>query len=664
MVGIRKVVVLGACAAVAAGLLAGPTTAAANPPDQPDQLGAATAIDMGTPGRSPAARNLKSTHSLGATGTAAPRVNPLAAEADRGARGTWNRTRGQTGRAGAPAQVPGRTPTPSIVFDGVGNPAACNGCSPPDTTGDAGPNHYVQVVNSTKVAIYNKAGVLQMPAFSLSALFGSGSCSTTNDGDAQALYDPLANRWLLSQFVTTSPFKLCFAVSQTADPTGAYYTYSLTTPSMPDYFKVGVWPTGYYVGTNESTYTTYALDRTAMLSGGATTAIRIAGPSNSNFMLPADVDGSTPPDTQGGLFYTFKDAAFHSVTSDLLQVYRFTPDFATPANSTLTTVATLPVTPFAYTACGYFNMDCVSQAGTTRKLDVVSEWPMQRFAYRRFADHEALVGNFTVGGGSGPAGAAVRWFELRNGGAGWGLYQEGTHDPGDGLDRFMGSIAVDAAGEIALGYSASSPSAYPSIRYATRAAGDPLGTLQAEQVMLAGSGSQTGSNRWGDYSAMSVDPADDHAFWFTSEYYGSSSSANWSTAIGKFVVTATAPGPAADVAQAPVGGCVTTQRRLPRNGVRQLMARSCVTNAGQRVGVSGSARRRARGIRVPTLFCQVTKRRTARPKPTGYGGGSWYCARGAMMIRTYGSKVRIRITWAAPAISGYTAYSATRNYKV
>lgn len=663
--GIRNLIAVSACAAIGAGLLAGSATAVSNPRDS---VGAPTSIDLGLPGRSSAVRSLGSGESDAPTGTVPPRVNPLAAEPDHGARGTWNRPRSRTGSAGASSQNAGRTPIPSTVFDGIANPEGCGTCAPPDTTGDVGPDHYVQIVNSTKVAIYDKAGVLQRPAFSLSTLFDSGSCSTTNDGDPQALYDPLADRWLLGQFVTTSPYKMCFAVSQTPDPLGAYNTYSMTTPSFPDYFKIGVWPTGYYVGTNESPYTAYALDRTAMLAGGSATAIRIAGPSNSNFMLPADVDGSTPPDTQGGLFYTFKDAAFHGVSSDLLEVLRFTADFTTPSNSTLTTVRTVTTTPFVYTACGFFNMDCVSQAGTTRKLDVVSEWPMQRFAYRRFADHEALVGNFTVGGGSGPAGAAIRWFELRNTGSGWALHQEGTQDSGDGLDRFMGSIAIDAAGDIALGYSASSPSAYPSMRYATRTASDPLGTLESEQVMVSGGGSQTGSSRWGDYSAMSPDPADDRAFWFTSEYYGATAATSWSTAIGKFVVTAgesaPTPSPPPAVAQASVGGCVTAPRRLPRTGVKQLMASSCVTNAGQLIGVTGSVRRRARGIRVPQLFCQVTRRKTARPSSTGYGDGAWYCASGRLMIRTRGSRLRIRITWAAPTISAYTAYSATRTYAV
>lgn len=464
-----------------------------------------------------------------------PRTNPLASEPSRGRRGTRSRAAITADPlvASASHDASSRTPAPSLVFNGTANPFACGGCSPPDTIGDVGPNHYIQMVNATKVAIYNKSGTLLTPAFDLGTLFPLGDPCATDDGDPVVLYDPLADRWLLSQFrdavVSTH---LCFAISQTADPLGAYHTYNFTTPEFPDYFKVGVWPTGYYVSANESSYTAYAFDRTKMLAGDTSASgVRFAG--ETNFLLPADVDGPTSPADQGGIFYTFKDNAFHG-GSDRLELFRLEPDFATPGNSTFSPIGTLPVASFAYTVCGFFVLDCIPQRGTTQEVDAVSEWPMHRFAYRRFADHEALVGNFAIGGGTAVPGSAIRWFELRDTGAGWTLFQEGTHDLGDGLNRFMGSIAMDQAGNIALGYSASNSSAFPSIRYATRAPGDPLGTMGPEQTLLAGGGSQLSSNRWGDYSAMSVDPADDCSFWYTNEYYNPSSGSNWKTAIGSF----------------------------------------------------------------------------------------------------------------------------------
>ncbi len=460
----------------------------------------------------------------------APRINPLAGESGRGALGTRSPGAGADPLISG-GQPGGRTPSPGLVFDGTSNPTACSSCVPPDTTGDVGPDHYVQMVNTTKVAIYNKSGTLLTPAFDLSTLFASGPCSIGDAGDPQVLYDEMADRWLLSQFTLTN--QLCFAISQTGDPTGAYWLYSFTTPDFPDYFKVGVWPTGYYVGTNEGSYAAYVFDRTKMLAGEAATFQRFSG--QTNFLMPADVDGSSAPESQGGLFYTFKDDSFsaHGGGPDRLELFQLTPDFVAPSNSTFSTVATIPITAFTYTVCGFFVFDCIPQPGGAPGLDPVSEWPMQRFAYRRFGDHEALVGNFTVDAGSDRAG--IRWFELRNTGTGYSLHQEGTLAPADGLNRFMGSIAMDEAGDIALGYSVSSSSVFPSIRYSTRTPSDPPGTLQAEQTMKTGGGSQTStSSRWGDYSAMSVDPANGCDFWFTTEYYGATSQNQWKTAIGKF----------------------------------------------------------------------------------------------------------------------------------
>ena len=485
-----------------------------------------TVIEADHFGISPAVRDLRPGDSRVAPSRPVPRVNPLTGSRASAARAT--RGAAADPLAGSP-EVRGRTAQPGLVFNGTGNPAGCGSCTPPDTTGDVGPNHYIQLVNSTKVAIYDKSGTLLTPIFNLSSLFTTGPCSTEDAGDPQVNWDGLANRWVLSQFTSTN--QLCFAVSQTPNPTGSYFTYSFTAPQFPDYFKVGVWPTGYYVSTNENTYTAYALDRTKMLAGDPTaTAVRF--PGETNFLMPANVEGTTAPDPQGGLFYTFKDNAFHG-GSDRLQVFRLTPDFAVPANSTFASIATIPISSFTYTVCGFFNFDCIPQPGTNQGLDALSEWPMQHLAYRRFADHEALVGNFTVPVGGGRAG--IRWFELRNTGSGYSLFQEGTEAPADGLNRWMGSIAINSAGDIALGYSVSSASVFPSIRYVTRAPTDPPGTFGSEQTLIAGGGSQTSTaNRWGDYTAMAVDPSNNCDFWYTNEYYSATAATAWKTAIGRF----------------------------------------------------------------------------------------------------------------------------------
>ncbi len=458
------------------------------------------------------------------------RRNPLANEPDAGRRGTWNRTSAPPDPLAKGGFDPERlTPSPLLTFAGTGNPLACVDCTPPDTVGDVGPKHYVQMVNATKVAIFDKSGALLGGPFDLSSLFSSGDCTADLGGPVVA-YDPLADRWLLAQYNGSN--SLCFAVSQTADPLGTYFVYGFSTTDFPDSFKVGVWPDGYYVSTSELNYSAWAFDRQRMLQGLTAGSIEATGFAE-NFLLPGDMDGLVaPPPGSPAIYYTFLDDAYHGGI-DRLELWAFDVDWTTPANSTFTMIGTPAVAAFTYTVCGAFNLDCAPQPGTTRKVDVFSEWPMFRFAYRRFGDHESLVGNFTV-----PVSgrAAPRWFELRGSGTSWTLFQEGTYDPEATAFRFMGSIAQDREGSIALGYSAMSSALFPAVRFATRLAGDPPGTLGTESTLIAGAGSQTGSSRWGDYSALTIDPADECTFWYTNQYYTVSSPDQWSTRIGAFRV--------------------------------------------------------------------------------------------------------------------------------
>ena len=183
---------------------------------------------------------------------------------------------------------------------------------------------------------------------------------------------------------------------------------------------------------------------------------------------------------------------------------------------------------FDSTLCGLTSFSCIPQPGTGVKLDPLREVIMNRLAYRNFGNRQVLVGNFSTDVGGDRSG--VRWFELRKTGASWTLFQEGTYGSGT-LNRWMGAIAMDKSGNIALGYNVANSSTYPGIRYAGRLSTDPLGGLpQGEHTIVSGSASN-GSNRYGDYSAMSIDPADDCTFWFTGEWNAGSS---WSTRIAKF----------------------------------------------------------------------------------------------------------------------------------
>ncbi len=365
------------------------------------------------------------------------RINPLAFEPDQGKRGTWGRSSVPDDPLAATGFDPNhRTPAPFLTFAGTGNPIACGGCSPPDTVGDVGPKHYVQMVNSTKIAIFDKGGTLLFGPVDLSTFWSSGACAA-DAGDPVVNYDPLADRWLLAQFNGAN--SLCFAVSKTADPLGAYWIYNFLTTDFPDYFKIGVWPDGYYVSTNESNYNAWVFERPKMILGQGAQSRKATGFAN-NFLMPGDVDGIVaPPPGAPAIYYTFLDNTFHG-GSDRLELRAFHVDWVTLGNSTFTTIGSPAVAAFTYTVCGFFNFDCAPQPGTAQKVDVLSEWPMFRLAYRRFGDHESLVGNFTV-----PVSgrAAPRWFELRGSGTAWTLFQQGTYDPDATAFRFMGSIAQD-----------------------------------------------------------------------------------------------------------------------------------------------------------------------------------------------------------------------------
>ena len=485
------------------------------------------------PAVSPEARSLK--RSTGPAGLIVlrPRHNPLGGEADQGRRGTWDRTNVPVDPLIRKTDLTrALSPAPLFTAEGTGNPVGCGTCTPPDPNGAAGPNHYVQVVNSTEVAIYNKSGILVTGPFNLNSLWAgvTGKCDASTSGDPVVVYDGLADRWLLAQFFEADQNGICVAVSQTSDPAGAYYLYQFSTVDFPDYFKFAVWPDGYYMSDNETTYAAYAFERAKMLRGKGAKFQWFTG--QTNLLLPANLDGKARP--LAGTpehFYTFKDDIFHGGT-DRLEVYDFHVNWLNLSGSTFTLANSIDISPFTYTVCGFFHFSCIKQKNTTRRIDALSEWPMFRFPYRHFGTYEALAGTFTVGGGLGGSGAAVRWFELHNSGTGWSLFQEGTVDPGDGNDRFVASIAMDRQDNLALGYSVSSSNLFPSIRYAVHRVGDAAGTMRKEAKLIDGGGSQTGSNRWGDYSAMTVDPADNLTFWYTSEYYPVTAGTAWKTRIG------------------------------------------------------------------------------------------------------------------------------------
>jgi len=436
--------------------------------------------------------------------------------------------------------------TPSRNFTGFGY----QGLNPSDPVGDVGPSHYIHASNasgSSVIRVYDKSEPtpVQLASTTMSAIgAGTGTCSSGR-GDPVVIHDQFADRWLLAEFASSGN-TLCVYVSQTADPvSGGWYAYAFTTPSFPDYHKWGVWRDAYGVAANESSPSAYAFNRTAMLAGQPATFQRFTAPDLSGFsfqtLTPADTDGPLLPPAGSPIpFIRHVDNEAHSGFSgpgDYLQLWFMDVDWATPANTTFTAAPAIQVTEFDSSLCGLTSFYCIGKPGVAQgsssSLDPLREPVMFRYVYRNFGDHEAMVGNLATDvDGSNLAG--VRWFELRGSNTSWNLFQEGTYALGDGVNRWMGAIAMDGAGNIALGYSVSnSSSVYPGLRYAGRLAGDPLGTMPQGEASMFEASANNGSNRWGDYASVSVDPLDDCTFWFASKF-GGPTTGQWSTRVASF----------------------------------------------------------------------------------------------------------------------------------
>jgi N-acetylneuraminic acid mutarotase len=484
-------------------------------------------------------------------------------------------------------------------FDGVGN---VNGVLPPDTQGAVGPNNYVQMVNLS-LAIYDKQGNLKygpVPNTTLWQGFG-GPCETFNGGDPVTIYDESANRWFMSQLAYpggSAGYHECIAVSQTGDPTGAWYRYDFlfSSNTLNDYPKFGVWPDAYYMSANDflngqtfTGVTAVAFNRAQMLAGQQASDVSFTIGSQYSSLLPSNAEGgalgSNPPAGAPDPYLMSCDAANGGpCSSDQLDEWDFHVDWSNPASSTFGTNGapskTFPVAQFNSNLCNY-NRNCIPQPGTSQGLDTLSDRLMYQSAYRNLGSTQALVVNQTVNVSPNPPSttqAGVRWYELTNTGSGWSLNQQGTYAP-DSDNRWMASANIDAAGDIALGYSTSSSTTFPSIRVAGRLAGDPAGLLaQGETTMMAGAGSQTNPQaRWGDYSAMQVDPTDGCTFWYTSEYLPATSDAGWRTRIGSFKFPSCTAGPHGDIS----GTVTSASTGQPIPGATVASSTGTTTTDGQ-----------------------------------------------------------------------------------
>ena len=441
-------------------------------------------------------------------------------------------------------------PSPDLTFDGIAN--LC-GCYPPDTEGDVGPNHYMEWVNA-HYAVYTKTGTQVIPPTPGNTIFtGTPFCGSHNNGDPIVLYDQFAQRWMVSQFAFTStsqgPFYQCIAVSSSSDPTGSWcaYEFLVHQTKFNDYPKFGIWP-----AQNSYTMTAPQFNSTGGQGVWGFERDKMIACQTARFVyqdmvtldptlpriLPADADGPVaPPDGTPQPIVTDEDdgAGF---PSDRIVIWNATMNWGGSPSITLTHEGDLPVAAFDQdVGCGG-GRTCIPQPGTSIKIDALPNRPMYRAAYRNFGSYQALAWDHTVDADA-PSGnrAGVRWYELRKTSGSWGVQNQGTFGPSDGLYRWMGAAAMDKDGNLAVGYSiGNGTDTYPSIAYAGRLAGDPPNTLgQGEARMFNGSGSQTGSlSRWGDYSMLTTDPNDDCTFWYTTEYLQTTGPTPWRTRIGSF----------------------------------------------------------------------------------------------------------------------------------
>jgi hypothetical protein len=452
---------------------------------------------------------------------------------------------------GAPASI-----TTGLSLLGLDNDQACN-CQPPDTNAAVGDTQVVEWVN-VAFEIFNKTtGASELGPVQGNMLWQSlgGVCAANNDGDIIAQWDRTAHRWLLTQNVFNGPpYFACVAVSTSNDATGTYFEYQFPLGNdFPDYPKWGIWPSGYFETNNAfgaTAYVNVCAYNSAKLLVGDRSAEQICFHTSTSdtSLLPADQDSNLPPPPGQDEF--FIGSYLEDPNNSHLYLYSMHPVYANPTQSTFTGSGLAnPIAVPTYTPFCPLSEFCVTQDGTTQKVDALGDRVMYRFAYWNDgapAHAQTTAGrlpsqhwyvNHVVTASSMQAG--VRWYEFRSTYrpttiAGVALFQSGTFAP-DANNRWMASIAQDKMGDIALGYSVASATKFDSIYTTGRVPTDPIGQMQTESVLTAGTGSQSSGQRWGDYSSMSIDGTDGCTFWYTQEYYiVPAGGDNWQTRLNSF----------------------------------------------------------------------------------------------------------------------------------
>ena len=406
---------------------------------------------------------------------------------------------------------------------------------PSDNNITVGPNHVMQMINLTYVRIWDKSGNLLVPQVTVQSITG-----TADIGDPNSVYDPVADRYVFV-VIPTGSNKLLAAISQTNDPTGAYYIYSFhTSNGFPDYPKIGIWGNSYFVTTNSNSPTVFALNRDSMLAGapiGSAQKFTVSNFQTLNIqdVAPVTFTGTHPPDAgEDAFMIRVADDAWGNIDSDHLEIFKLHIDWDTVTNSTITGPYNLYTIPYNSDLCGYDALStCLPQPGTGSKLETMNSIVMGKVQYRRFFDHETIVCSH-VCNADGNDQAGVRWYELRKDSVNdWSIYQQSTYAPPDTNGRWMSSISINSEGTIALGYNISSKKVYPGSRITGRAYCDTLNIMTATETEVLLGTHKNGATRYGDYNSLVTDPTDD-SFWFSAMY---NTSNNWTTGVGHFTLT-------------------------------------------------------------------------------------------------------------------------------
>jgi hypothetical protein len=417
--------------------------------------------------------------------------------------------------------------------------------NPPDPSGDVGVDRVVTSTNGssgtggTKFAVYDKSGNLINASVSFNSI--TSPPLTGGSGDPVVLFDNLSNRWFISEMINGF-FRIY--VSQSSNPIGAFFRYIVpcTGTGIPDYPKYAIWNDKLIITTNQvvGNNNVYVLNRVDMIAGNPVTPIGFFTDRPSGFTLQntvgADVDGSFNPDANSKpVLFRHRDDEINpgtpDNTKDFLEYFELDINFSTPASSTMSGPVRINIAEFDSHLCSLGIVGCFAQPGTTTRLTAINQMMMYRVQYRRFAAYESILMNFVTDVNGADLGG-IRWCEVRKTTGTWFLYQEGTFAPADGLNRWMGTIAQDKFGNIALGYAVTSSTKFPSLRITGRKLNDPLGQMTEPEIEVATGSNRSNSTRWGDYFHLAIDPVTDENFWLNGMY--STGTQDWRTRVAHF----------------------------------------------------------------------------------------------------------------------------------